>query len=867
MRKLSFVLFILIATSQLTRAVGSVEVRGSRLLIDGHAEPQLFGAEIQYFRLRGGYGRNIQRAKVIALWNKALDHAVEAKMNAISFYIPWDFHEYAEGKFDFTGTVDEDGDGKPDYPSRDLRTFFKLIAAHGIKRILVRPGPYINAEWGFLGFGAIPSWFHDKYPESHMMTPWGWHRPLYDYHNLDLLRHTRLWFEALYNQVLRDQMGPGKPIAFLQIDNETNFQWQSLYQADYGPPAVARYQEFLKQNYSDLNSLNKAHGQNWSDWNLVQPPPKPSKSVVEDRDWYRFNDQTIYTFLQEIRKLWENIGVHEPQVMFTLAESFNAPFNGLLPNYIYKNKRGLTGLMTVNLYPKTDETPQKPLLNRPFKADLDVKSQAEAGNAYFGTTGQDWAMGPEIQGGWFKGTEVTDEARQQTYLSVIGHGLKAFFIYYFNEGQNWDIEWSYGRIKPLFDGLRIERHVEATPVPELDNAFWGELQSRCDRLIIVGLDVRGLMERGVPTNSENVHFESPLDENADPRGHFAGLKLVGERVIAPYRHFLSRALEVTDSVAIIRDNASHLPSASPGIDSTRVASDWNGGLLGYLMNASLNPRILFGDLSEESEFNDLKFLTHIDTGINAPRTVELLQKAVERGQTVINFLADDITQALGSPVPAAMISQPTAGPQTVQFYVNSKGQLASGNEPDAHIRQMTAMWPIYSYNMSGARNCRSILFWQGQAVGYDCKLTRGHVIQIGAMIFEDYNSNEYSEMGDGAVRRQFLKLLLGGHALRPHIWLSRNAKQVVAFARRDPLHKILWITVKSGSRKAQSVQVHADPALLDELIPSQDNNYFRVTDIMSSSAGRSLVLTAKKISDDGFTIDLPPSGSTVIVIH
>ena len=35
----------------------------------------------------------------------------KAKMNAISFYIPWDFHEYAEGKFDFHGTVDQDNDG------------------------------------------------------------------------------------------------------------------------------------------------------------------------------------------------------------------------------------------------------------------------------------------------------------------------------------------------------------------------------------------------------------------------------------------------------------------------------------------------------------------------------------------------------------------------------------------------------------------------------------------------------------------------------------------------------------------------------------------------------------------------------------
>ena len=52
-------------------------------------------------------------------------------------------------------------------------------------------------------------------------------------------------------------------------------------------------------------------------------------------------------------------------------------------------------------------------------------------------------MGPEIQGGWWKGIPVTTESRQQTYLTVLGHGMKAMFIYYFNEGQNWGPDQGY----------------------------------------------------------------------------------------------------------------------------------------------------------------------------------------------------------------------------------------------------------------------------------------------------------------------------------------------------------------------------------------------------------------------------------------
>ncbi|MGZ3710124.1 MAG: beta-galactosidase, partial [Bdellovibrionota bacterium] len=244
-----FILFAaLLSSFENANAISSrvVTIAENQLSVDGTKQPQLFGAELQYFRLRGGYGKNIPRAKVIALWNKALDRMVEAKMNAVSFYIPWDFHEYAEGKFDFDGTVDEDGDGNPDYPSRDVKTFFKLIAEHGIKHIMVRPGPYINAEWGFLGFGAIPEWFHNKFPESHMRTSSGWKSKLYDYHNPDFLRYTEVWFEHLYNEVLKENIGAGKPIEFVQLDNETNLQWQSMFNHDYSPAAVDRYRAFLR---------------------------------------------------------------------------------------------------------------------------------------------------------------------------------------------------------------------------------------------------------------------------------------------------------------------------------------------------------------------------------------------------------------------------------------------------------------------------------------------------------------------------------------------------------------------------------------------------------------------------------------------
>lgn len=280
----SFCLLILTFSCELTFAK-TYSIHDDQLWLDNEAQGQIFGAEIQYFRLRGGNGPNVPREKVIALWNKVLDRAVEAGMNTISFYTPWDFHEYAEGHFDFDGTVDEDGDGNPDYPSRDLRTFIKLIEQHGIKNIVVRPGPYINTEWGFLGFGAVPLWFHKKYPNSHAQNSLGQRTPLYSYSDPDFLRLSRVWIETIYNQVFKENIGAGKPISFIQVDNETNFQWQSIYNHDYSPRVIEQYQTFLKTNYNSLEKLNAIHGRNWKSWNQIYPATHPGHNLAEDQDW------------------------------------------------------------------------------------------------------------------------------------------------------------------------------------------------------------------------------------------------------------------------------------------------------------------------------------------------------------------------------------------------------------------------------------------------------------------------------------------------------------------------------------------------------------------------------------------------------
>ncbi|MFG1811393.1 beta-galactosidase family protein [Streptomyces sp. NPDC049040] len=74
-------------------------------------------------------------------WQDRLAKARDMGLNAIDTYIPWNLHESARGSLRMDGGV-------------DLPRFLDLAAACGL-HVLLRPGPYICAEWEG---GGLPSW-------------------------------------------------------------------------------------------------------------------------------------------------------------------------------------------------------------------------------------------------------------------------------------------------------------------------------------------------------------------------------------------------------------------------------------------------------------------------------------------------------------------------------------------------------------------------------------------------------------------------------------------------------------------------------------------------------------------------------------
>ncbi|SEO35070.1 beta-galactosidase [Paenibacillus sp. OV219] len=105
----------------------SFSIEKSGFVYDGEPVRLLSGA-MHYFRT------------VPAYWRDRLLKLKACGLNTVETYIPWNIHEPKEGEFHFEGIA-------------DAAAFVELAGSLGL-HVIVRPSPYICAEWEFGGLAA-----------------------------------------------------------------------------------------------------------------------------------------------------------------------------------------------------------------------------------------------------------------------------------------------------------------------------------------------------------------------------------------------------------------------------------------------------------------------------------------------------------------------------------------------------------------------------------------------------------------------------------------------------------------------------------------------------------------------------------------
>nr|XP_046170524.1 beta-galactosidase-1-like protein 2 [Oncorhynchus gorbuscha] len=140
---------------------------------------RILGGSIHYFRVPRAY------------WEDRLLKMRACGVNTLTTYVPWNLHEPERGVFNFQDQL-------------DLKAYISLAAELGLW-VILRPGPYICAEWDL---GGLPSWLlRDKNMKLRTTYP-------------GFTEAVNSFFDKLIPIIKPLQFKEGGPIIAVQVENE-----------------------------------------------------------------------------------------------------------------------------------------------------------------------------------------------------------------------------------------------------------------------------------------------------------------------------------------------------------------------------------------------------------------------------------------------------------------------------------------------------------------------------------------------------------------------------------------------------------------------------------------------------------------------
>lgn len=176
------------------------EIKGKDFLLNGK-KINIYSGAMHYFRTLPEY------------WEDRLTKIKLCGFNTVETYTCWNLHEPKKGEFHFEGLL-------------DIQRFIETAQKVGLY-VIVRPGPYICAEWDF---GGLPAWLlADRNVRLRC------NNELYKQHVAD-------WFSVLFAKIRPYLESNGGNVIMMQVENE-----YGSYGDDF------EYTGFIKDLYKKLD--------------------------------------------------------------------------------------------------------------------------------------------------------------------------------------------------------------------------------------------------------------------------------------------------------------------------------------------------------------------------------------------------------------------------------------------------------------------------------------------------------------------------------------------------------------------------------------------------------------------------------------
>ena len=170
---------------------------------------------MQKFEIKDDFYLNGRKIKIISgsihyfrvvpeYWKDRLEKLKALGCNTVETYIPWNLHEKEKGKFEFSGML-------------DIRRFIEEAQGLGLL-VILRPSPYICAEWEF---GGLPYWLlkEDGMKLRCAYSPY--------------LEDVKEYYEKLFEVIAPFQITRGGPVIMMQLENEYGYYGDDKEYLDY----------------------------------------------------------------------------------------------------------------------------------------------------------------------------------------------------------------------------------------------------------------------------------------------------------------------------------------------------------------------------------------------------------------------------------------------------------------------------------------------------------------------------------------------------------------------------------------------------------------------------------------------------------
>ena len=203
---LTLIALMLLSMQSAIGAQNTFEIGNGSFMLNG--DPFVVkAAELHYPRIPKPY------------WDNRIKLCKALGLNTICLYVFWNSHEPQPDEFDFTG-------------QNDLRAFVKLCQDNGMQ-VILRPGPYVCAEWEM---GGLPWWLLKK-------------------KDIRLRENDPYFLERVdkFQKAVAEQVGDltvdnGGPIIMVQVENE-----YGSYGID--KEYIANIRDMLRNNFGDKVTL------------------------------------------------------------------------------------------------------------------------------------------------------------------------------------------------------------------------------------------------------------------------------------------------------------------------------------------------------------------------------------------------------------------------------------------------------------------------------------------------------------------------------------------------------------------------------------------------------------------------------------